>query len=55
VAVGAAAGFNPAVIVGKHVVSTSGIADVTQQQRLADEIASAIAEAVNAHAAGGSR
>ena len=55
VAVGAAAGFNPAVIVGKHVVSTSGIADVTQQQRLADEIAGAIAEAVNAHAAGGSR
>jgi hypothetical protein len=52
VAVGAVAGFNPAVIVGKHVVSNSGIADVTQQQRLADEIAGAIAEAVNAHAAG---
>jgi len=53
VAVGAVAGFNPAVIVGKHVVSNSGIADVTQQQRLADEIANAIAESVNAHAAGG--
>jgi len=52
VAVGAVAGFNPAVIVGKHVVSNSGIADVTQQQRLADEIAGAIAEGVNEHAAG---
>jgi len=49
VAVGAVAGFNPAVIVGKHVVSNSGIADVTQQQRLADEIATAVAEAVNGH------
>lgn len=48
-AVGAAAGFNPAVIVGKHVVSNSGIADITQQQRLADEIAQAVAAAVNAH------
>jgi hypothetical protein len=53
VAVGAVAGFNPAVMVGKHVVSNSGIADVTQQQRLADEIANAIAEAVNAHTAAG--
>jgi hypothetical protein len=52
VAVGAVAGFNPAVIVGKHVASNSGIADVTQQQRLADEIAAAIAEGVNEHAAG---
>ena len=47
-AVGAAAGFNPAVIVGKHVVSNSGIADITQQQRLADEIAQSVAAAVNA-------
>jgi len=53
VAVGAVAGFNPAVIAGKHVISNSGIADVTQQQRLADEIANAIAESVNAHAAAG--
>lgn len=52
VAVGAVAGFNPAVIVGKHVISNSGIADVTQQQRLADEIAGSIAEGVNEHAAG---
>jgi hypothetical protein len=49
VAVGAVAGFNPAVIVGKHVVSNSGIADIAQQQRLADEIATAVAEAINAH------
>jgi len=52
VAVGAVAGFNPAVIVGKHVISNSGVADVTQQQRLADEIARSIADAVNAHATG---
>jgi hypothetical protein len=52
VAVGAVAGFNPAVIVGKHVISSSGVADVTQQQRLADEIARSIADAVNAHATG---
>lgn len=52
VAVGAVAGFNPAVIVGKHVASNSGIADITQQQRLADEIAGAVAEAINAHRAG---
>lgn len=52
VAVGAAAGFNPAVVVGKHVVSSSGVADITQRQRLADEVARAIADAVNAHATG---
>lgn len=52
VAVGAVAGFNPAVIVGKHVIASSGVADVTQQQRLADEIAHAIADAVNNRAAG---
>ncbi len=52
VAVGAVAGFNPAVIVGKHVISSSGVADVTQQQRLADEIARSIADAVNARATG---
>jgi hypothetical protein len=52
VAVGAVAGFNPAVIVGKHVISSSGVADITQQQRLADEVARSIADAVNAHATG---
>lgn len=46
VAVGAVAGFNPAVVVGKLVVSNSGIADITQQQRLADEISAAVLEAV---------
>ena len=51
VAIGAAAGFNPAVVAGKLVASNSGLADVAQQQRLADEIARAIAEAVNQRAA----
>jgi hypothetical protein len=48
-AVGAVAGFNPAVIIGKHVASTSGIADISQQKRLADEIAASVAEAINTH------
>lgn len=48
-AVGAIAGFNPAVIIGKHVASTSGISDITQQKRLADEIAASVAEAINQH------
>lgn len=43
------AGFNPAVIIGKHVASTSGIADISQQKRLADEIAASVAEAINTH------
>jgi len=51
VAVGAVAGFNPAVMVGKAVASNSGVSDITQQQRLADEIARSVAEAVNARAA----
>lgn len=51
VAVGAVAGFNPAVMVGKAVASNSGVSDVTQQQRLADEIARSVAEAVNAQVA----
>jgi hypothetical protein len=49
-AIGAVAGFNPAVVAGKIVASNSGIADVTQQRRMADEIADAVAEAVNARA-----
>jgi len=48
-AVGAVAGFNPAVIIGKHVASTSGISDITQQKRLADEIAGSVANAINTH------
>ena len=51
VAIGAAAGFNPAVVAGKLVASSSGVADITQQQRLADEIARAVADAINQHAA----
>jgi hypothetical protein len=51
-AVGAIAGFNPAVVIGKHVASTSGIADITQQQRLAQEISISVAEAVNQRMAG---
>ena len=50
-AIGAVAGFNPAVVAGKIVASNSGIADVTQQRRMADEIAAAVADAVNARAA----
>jgi len=53
VAIGAAAGFNPYVVAGKLVASNSGLADVSQQQRLADEIARAVAEAINAHPAAG--
>jgi len=53
VAVGAVAGFNPAVVVGKVVASNSGVADITQQQRLADEIARAVAESINAHTPAG--
>lgn len=49
-AVGAVAGFNPAVVAGKIVASNSGIADVTQQRRIADEIATAVATAINEHA-----
>lgn len=50
-AIGAVAGFNPAVMAGKIVASNSGIADVTQQRRMADEIAGSIADAVNAQSA----
>jgi hypothetical protein len=50
-AIGAVAGFNPAVVAGKIVASNSGLADATQQLRMADEIAGAVAGAVNARAA----
>ena len=49
-AIGAVAGFNPAVVAGKIVASNSGLADVTQQRRMADEIATAVADAVNGRA-----
>jgi hypothetical protein len=38
-------------VAGKIVASNSGLADVTQQRRMADEIAAAVADAVNARAA----
>ena len=46
VAVGAVAGFNPAVVVGKLVASNSGVTEITQQQRMADEIARTVLEAI---------
>ena len=55
VAVGVIAGFNPAVVAGKLVASNSGFADIAQQQRLADEIARSVAEAVNEQTAARSR
>ncbi|MFM7206774.1 MAG: DUF4410 domain-containing protein [Planctomycetaceae bacterium] len=50
VAIGAAAGFNPYVVAGKLVASNSGLSDIAQQQRLADKIARAVADAINQHA-----
>jgi hypothetical protein len=47
--IAAVAGFNPYVVAGKMVASNSGISDITQQQRMADEIAVAVAEAINLH------
>ena len=49
-ALGAVTSFNPAVVVGRAVATQSGIADVTQQQRLAQEISQAIVAAFQAHA-----
>ena len=49
-ALGAVTNFNPYVVVGRAVASQSGIADVTQQQRLAQEITRALIEAFRAHA-----
>jgi len=45
----AAAGFNPVVVAGKLAASSSGIADITQQQRLADGIVTAVTEAIVQH------
>jgi hypothetical protein len=42
----AVAGFNPYVVVGKLVASNSGMSDITQQQRMADEIAGTVIEAI---------
>lgn len=47
VPIAAAAGFNPYVVVGKLVASNSGVADIAQQRRIADEISTTVAEAIN--------
>lgn len=47
--IAAAAGFNPYVVAGKLVASQAGIADVTQQMRLADGIAGSVSGAIRAH------
>ena len=49
VPIAAAAGFNPYVVVGKLAASSSGISDITQQQRLADGIVQAVTEAMAQH------
>ncbi|MBM4022272.1 MAG: hypothetical protein FJ284_08540 [Planctomycetes bacterium] len=54
-AIGAVAGFNPAVVAGKIVASNSGLADITQQRRMAGEISGAVADAVNARFAAATR
>jgi hypothetical protein len=51
----AVAGFNPVVVAGKLVASNSGLADITQQQRLAGEIAAAVSQAINEHMPSGPR
>jgi len=51
----AVAGFNPIVVAGKLVASSSGLADITQQQRLAGEIAAAVSQAINQHMPAGPR
>jgi hypothetical protein len=48
-ALGAVTGFNPAVVVGRAVATQSGVADVTQQQRLAQEISQSVIAAIQAH------
>jgi hypothetical protein len=49
-ALGAVTNFNPAGVVGRAVATQGGIADVTQQQRLAQEISQAVVAAFQAHA-----
>ena len=49
VVMGAVTGFNPYVVVGRAVASQSGISDVTQQQRLADEITGSLLAAFQSH------
>jgi hypothetical protein len=44
-----AVGQPPGVAIATLVASNSGIADITQQQRLAAEIAAAVSQAINQH------
>ena len=55
VAIGAAAGFNPYVMIGRAAASASGIGDITQQSRISGEIAGAITEAMRRHGQWGQR
>lgn len=48
-AIGAATGFNPYVIIGKTAASSSGISDITQQSRISGEIVAAATEALRVH------
>lgn len=47
-AIGAVTGFNPAVVAGRAVATQSGIADVTQQRRLAQQVSQSIVAALQA-------
>jgi len=42
-------------VAGKIVASNSGLADITQQRRMAGEISGAVADAVNARFAAATR
>ena len=55
VAIGAAAGFNPYVMIGRAAASASGISDITQQSRISGEIAGSITEAMRQHGQLGQR
>lgn len=48
-AIGAVTGFNPAVVIGRAVATQSGIADVTQQRRLAQEVSQSVVAGLQAH------
>lgn len=49
VAMGAVAGFNPFVMVGRAAMTSSGISDITQQSRISGEITAAVTEAMRQH------
>ena len=47
--IGAVAGFNPAVMIGRAAATATGINDITQQQRISREIAESIVAAMREH------